>query len=87
MLPDGKMCPLVTRPSNRSGLKTIPVVIIGKPSPASTAGFSCAVVALDLLSLILFHMFSLKAEMPDCCFCILSQTARLPIILRDLSEL
>lgn len=51
MLPDGKMCPLVTRPSNMSGLKTLPVVIIGKPSPASTAVFSCAVVALDLLSL------------------------------------
>lgn len=49
MLPDGKMYPLVTRHSNKSGLKTLPVVIIGKPSPASTAVFSCAVVALDLL--------------------------------------
>lgn len=49
MLPDGKMHPLVTRPSNKSGLKTLPVVIIGKPSPASTAEFSHAVVALDLL--------------------------------------
>lgn len=29
MLPDGKMHPLVTRPSNKSGLKTLPVVIIG----------------------------------------------------------
>lgn len=47
MLPDGKMCPLVTRPSSKSGPKTLPVVIIGKPSPASPAVFSCAVVALD----------------------------------------
>uniref|UniRef100_A0A8C3XGY1 Oxidative stress induced growth inhibitor 1 n=1 Tax=Cyanoderma ruficeps TaxID=181631 RepID=A0A8C3XGY1_9PASS len=29
MLPDGKMCPLVTRPSSKSGPKTLPVVIIG----------------------------------------------------------
>lgn len=50
MLPDRKMYPLLTRPSNKSGLKTLPVVIIGKPS-ASTAVFSCAVVALDLLYL------------------------------------
>lgn len=51
MLPDRKMYPLLTRPSNKSGLKTLPVVIIGKPSPASTAVFSRAVVALDLLYL------------------------------------
>lgn len=51
MLPDRKMYPLLTRPSNKSGLKTLPVVIIGKPSPASTAAFSRAVVALDLLYL------------------------------------
>lgn len=60
MLPDGKMYPLLTRPSNKSGVKTLPVVIIGKASPASTAVFSHTVV-LDLLSLTFLpvpHVFT-----------------------------
>lgn len=85
MLPDGKMCPLVTRPSSKSGPKTLPVVIIGKPSPASPAVFSCAVVALDLLSLTSVpvpHVLT-QTRNPDYCFCILSQTAKLPIKLKE----
>ena len=50
MLPDRKMYALLTRPQNKSGFKPLPVVIIGKLSPASITVFSCAVVVLDLLS-------------------------------------
>lgn len=50
MLPDRKMYALLNRPKNKNGFKPLPVVIIGKFSPASVAVFSSAVVALDLLS-------------------------------------
>ena len=49
MLPDRKMYALLTRPPNKSGFKPLPVVIIGKLSPANITVFSRA-VALDLLS-------------------------------------
>lgn len=59
MLPDTKMHALLTRPQNKSGFKPLPVVIIGKLSPASITVFSPAVVALDsLFSAFVPHVLS-----------------------------
>lgn len=50
MLPDAKMYALPSRPQTKSGVKPLPVVIIGELSPASVTLFSRALVASDLLS-------------------------------------